>query len=78
MKSGKVKVTVTLARVALRRKSFTSVSKEQYEERKMELRQLFEEFCSVLLYGKWGQRIRAVSGERYGAKGGFGSKSKNI
>ena len=51
-----MKVIVTLARVILMRKSFTSVSKEQFEERETELRQLFKEFCSVLLYGKWGKR----------------------
>ena len=51
-----MKVIVTLARVILMRKSFTSVSKEQFEERETELRHLFEEFCSVLLYGKWGKR----------------------
>ena len=58
-------VTVTLAKVVLMRKSFTSVSKEQFEERETELRQLFEDFCSILLYGKWGKK----TGEWRGTEG---------
>lgn len=60
-------VTVTLAKVVLMRKSFTSVSKEQFEERETELRQLFEEFCSILLYGKWGKKTGgSISRETWG------------
>lgn len=59
--------------VLTRVRSDRSEFKKHYDERETKLKQFLKRF----LFVNEEQKIRAIAGERHGAKGRFRSKSKN-